>query len=330
MLKILIAEDNLVAQRLLRTYLEKWGYQVTCVCNGEEALDCLQKPDAPKLVILDWMMPKLDGVEVCRQIRRCHQNSYIYTILFTAKDGDENLIEAMNAGADDYICKSASRNELKARLRAGKRILALREILFSVQEQLRSQAMHDQLTGLFNHAAVLDLLKSEADRAKRDRSVLSVAMADLDGFKRINDTHGHLSGDIVLREAAHRISQSVRLYDTVGRYGGEEFLIVMPGCGQRASSAVSERILDGMREKPFVLPAAIVPLTISMGVATVNFEICEVDVESLLHAADLALYKAKSNGRNQVILAKALQEVPESKRSDGRIQEFRLLQEKDR
>ncbi|MBW2266667.1 MAG: diguanylate cyclase [Deltaproteobacteria bacterium] len=308
-MKILIAEDNLVSRRLLRTHLEKWGYKVLCVCNGEEALELLQQEDAPKLAILDWMMPKMDGVEVCRQIRTRNNNSYVYIILFTAKEGDKNLIEAMNAGADDFISKSASRDELKARLRAGKRILALEEKLFSNQEKLRSEAMHDQLTGLLNHAAILDLLDRELDRAKRDGTFLSVAMADLDHFKHVNDTNGHLSGDIVLREAANRISRSVRLYDAVGRYGGEEFLIVMPGCEEKAGLAVAERILHGMCEKPCALPNAIVPVTVSIGVAAMNFEDSEAGAESMLRSADLALYQAKSSGRNRVVAAKDLEET---------------------
>ena len=308
MLRILIAEDNPVTQRLLCNYLAKWNYEATCVSDGEEALEVLQKDDTLKLVILDWMMPKMDGLEVCREIRQLDRNSYVYIILFTAKDGDESLVEAMNAGADDYIVKSPSRHELRARLRAGERILALEEKLLSVQEQLRAEAMHDHLTGLLNHSAILDLLDREVNRARRTGSRLSVAMADLDYFKRVNDTHGHLSGDIVLSEAAIKISQSLRRYDVVGRYGGEEFLVVIPGCTQKAARLVCDRILQAVRAKPFALAQAIVPLTVSIGVATLDFKDSEVESESLLLAADLALYKAKCKGRNCVVVATSLQE----------------------
>ena len=326
-MKILIAEDNPVTQRLIRNYLVKWNYEVTCVCDGEEALDVLRGEDAPKLVILDWMMPKINGLEVCRQIRTLDRDSYVYIILFTAKEGDESLIAAMNAGADDYILKSASRHELRARLRAGKRILALEEKLLSVQEQLRSEAMHDHLTGLLNHAAILDLLDREVDRARRNRCVLSIAMADLDHFKQVNDMYGHLSGDIVLSEAANKISQPVRRYDAVGRYGGEEFLIVMPDCRQGPAKDICRRILYGIRNKPFALTHAIVPLTVSIGVATLDFKVSDAGAESLLLAADLALYRAKSNGRNRIVVAHDLHEAPQSALSRKDTLAHHVLQE---
>jgi len=327
-LRILIAEDNPVTQRLIHDYLVKWNYDVTCVCNGVEALEALSEEEAPKLVILDWMMPKMDGLEVCRHIRKRDRNSYTYVILFTAKEGDESLVEAMDAGADDYILKSSSRHELRARLRAGERILALEEKLLSVQEKLRLEAMHDHLTGLLNHAAILDLLDREIERARRNHSILSIAMADLDHFKQVNDMHGHLSGDIVLREAASKISQCVRRYDAVGRYGGEEFLIVMPEGVPGAAKNICKRILRGIRAKPFTLANAIVPITVSIGLATTDFNTSEATAESLLLAADLAVYEAKSTGRNRIFVAKDVPAFPGSNLHGQADLKHRFLQEK--
>jgi diguanylate cyclase (GGDEF)-like protein len=308
MLEILIAEDNPVVQRLICTRLQKWGYKFACVSNGADALQALRKKDAPKMVLLDWIMPGLDGVEVCRSIRKEKADSYTYVILFTANDGEANLVEAMDAGADDFISKSASQNELRARIRAGMRILALEEKLLSVQEKLHTKATHDHLTGLLNHAAILDHVEVEFERAKRKGLFFSIAMVDLDHFKKVNDKNGHLAGDRVLCEAAKRISRSVRVYDAVGRYGGEEFMIVMPDCEKNAAVRVAERIRESMCEKPCPLSGSIVPLTVSIGVASVHFKNLEPQLEDLIHTADLALYEAKKRGRNCVVAARNIEE----------------------
>ncbi|PYV30475.1 MAG: diguanylate cyclase response regulator [Acidobacteria bacterium] len=229
-MKILIAEDDLLSLRILESFLEKWEFDVVATRDGRAALQALQAEDGPRLAILDWMMPEMDGVELCRVLRKVKGERYIYIILLTAKDQKESIVEGIEAGADDYLIKPFDSNELRARLRAGRRILALQETLISAREALRFQASHDPLTSLWNRTAALDALHSELVRAKRTKGSLAVVMADLDHFKKINDTHGHLAGDAALRETARRIRSCVRIYDTVGRYGGEEFLVIFPGC----------------------------------------------------------------------------------------------------
>jgi two-component system cell cycle response regulator len=302
-LRILVAEDNIVSRRTLEKRLTKWGYEVVPATNGRDALQLLEKEDAPRLAILDWMMPELDGLEVCRHVRNRANGPYVYVILFTAKEGEKSLLEAMEAGADDYITKGASPEELRARLRAGRRIISLEERLVAVQEGLRVKATHDPLTGLWNHTAILDMLDQETARAKRKGTPCSIAMADLDHFKKVNDTHGHMAGDAILAEAAHRIESSVRPYDAVGRYGGEEFLIILPACNAPEASSVVERIRCEISNHLFSAWDAIIPVTISVGVATTETDSGAIDADAFIHAADVALYRAKAMGRNRVEVA---------------------------
>jgi two-component system, cell cycle response regulator len=298
-MRILVAEDDAVSRRLLETRLSRWGYQVTDASNGEEAWSCLQQEDAPHLLILDWMMPGMDGIEVCRKVRARGTEPYTYIILLTAKDSKDDLICGLEAGADDYLTKPFNTHELEVRLRAGRRIVDLQAELISAREELRIQATHDSLTGLLNRAAIRDILSRQYTRARREGTPLSISIADLDHFKRINDTLGHATGDIVLREASQRLSSAVRQYDYIGRYGGEEFLVVLPGCDEEMAERQADRLRRSLSEKSFLLPEGCVEITASLGVASVDPS-SESDVEILLLAADKALYRAKGAGRNCV------------------------------
>lgn len=301
-MKILIAEDNVVSRQLLERRLIKWGYEAISAEDGREAWDILQGEDAPRLAILDWMMPEMNGVQVCQKVRSRSEEPYIYILLLTAKDQKEDLVEAMEAGADDYIVKPPDPEELKVRLRAGRRIIELQEQLMSAREALRVQATYDSLTDLLNRSAILDILRRELARAKRQETSVGVAMVDLDHFKRVNDTYGHTGGDVVLREVAKRMTSSVRSYDAIGRYGGEEFLIVLPECDKQGMLIVAERIRSCICEKPIAIPEGIVPVTTSLGI-TVTDPATQMDLESLIQVADTALYKAKASGRNRVEFA---------------------------
>src|SRR5579871_725939 len=207
-MKILAAEDNPIFQTMLRSMLTKWGYEVVIGRDGIEALDILQQENAPRLAILDWMMPGLDGVEVCRRVRAGRSEPYIYILLLTARNDSQDVVEAIDAGADDYLTKPFNTLELRARLRAGRRIIELQEELLVAREALRQQAMHDGLTGLLNRTAILGVLQQELARANRDNQSVSILMVDLDHFKQINDSLGHLAGDAVLEEAAVRMKAS--------------------------------------------------------------------------------------------------------------------------
>lgn len=298
----MIAEDDPVSKRLLEATLEKWGNEVLSFDNGEDAWDQLQSPDPPRLVILDWMMPRLDGIEICKRIRKQFLEEYIYIILLTAKGKKGDMVDGLEAGADDYITKPFNMQELKVRLRAGRRILELQEALIAAREQMRDRATHDPLTGLLNRAAASDTLNSELQRAIREDSPMSVVMGDIDHFKQINDSFGHLAGDSVLREVARRMSTSIRPYDTVSRYGGEEFLLIIPGCSRKQAKSLAERIRERIREKPFDTPEGMIPVTISFGVADTTMDSCTYP-EALLRAADAALYRAKEKGRDRVEVA---------------------------
>ncbi len=300
-MKILIAEDNAVSRRLLETCLTKWGYEVISAKDGGEAWEALQKEDSPRLAILDWMMPKMDGIQVCRKVRKGLQEPYVYILLLTAKDEKSDLVRAMEAGADDYLTKPFEPDELKVRLRAGRRIIELQEEVISTREALRVQATHDSLTALWNHSEILDILRRELARANREGTPVGIAMADLDHFKQVNDSYGHMAGDAVLREAAKRMLSVVRPYDAIGRYGGEEFLIVVPGCDEQGVLAAADRIRLCICEKPVTTPDAIISVTISLGAAATR-PAHTIDMKSLIGIADTALYTAKERGRNRVEL----------------------------
>jgi PleD family two-component response regulator len=209
-MKILVAEDNPVFQTMLKNVLSKWDFEVVIADNGQDAWRILQHDQAPPLAILDWMMPRMDGVEVCRKLRETAQRRYIYVILLTAKTEQKDLVEGMEAGADDYLTKPFNTQELRVRLRAGRRILDLQEQLLLAQDALREQATHDGLTGLWNRTTILEILQKEAARAQRENLSLALLMADLDNFKSINDTYGHPAGDAVLRESARRMNGNIR------------------------------------------------------------------------------------------------------------------------
>ncbi len=301
-MKVLIADDDDVLRHILQTQLTKWGYDVVEARNGLEAWRLLNGNDAPKLAILDWIMPGMDGVEVCKEIRKREDHPYIYLLLLTAKHKKEDVIAGMEAGADDYIAKPFEPQELKVRLRAGRRILDLQAELLSARETLRYQATHDCLTGLLNRSATIEALRNELDRASRQESPVCLMLGDIDHFKIINDTYGHTVGDAVLCEAAQRMRSSLRTYDSVGRYGGEEFLFVLPGCDVQNARSQAERILAAITSRPIELPRVAIPITLSIGVL-VKYNVTVNDLESLIQAADSALYAAKIQGRNRVVLS---------------------------
>lgn len=301
-MRILIAEDDPVSRRILEAQLTKWGYEVVCASDGLEAWKFLQQPDSPKLAVLDWMMPAMDGVEVIRKLREHPELPYVYTLLLTAKGQKEDLIAGLDAGADDYVTKPFDSHEMQARIRTGRRILDLQDQLIAAREVLRAEATHDQLTGVWNRAGILDILQRECARVRRTAGAVSVVMADIDHFKRVNDTYGHMAGDEVLREIAYRLQGSVRAYDSIGRYGGEEFVIVLPDCHSDAAFHQAERLRSIIGERNVSAAGASLSITLSLGVAASD-QAGITDCETLLQTADSALYRAKAAGRNRALMA---------------------------
>jgi diguanylate cyclase (GGDEF)-like protein len=256
------------------------------------------------MAILDWMMPGRDGIDICRSVRQRKGRAYIYIILLTARGHKEDMVEGLEAGADDYVTKPFDPFELRARLRAGQRIVELQEQLVQAREALRDQAGRDPLTDLDNHGTILALLREEVQRASRTHGPLAVAMADVDQFKAINDSYGHPAGDAVLREVARRLRVAMRTYDSLGRYGGDEFLAVVPGCDPVAATRLAESLRARIDRKAIGTPKGLIAVTLSLGVVALE-NLGDVKAEALVRIADAALYHAKTAGRNRVALATA-------------------------
>jgi two-component system cell cycle response regulator len=295
-MQVLIADDSHLSRRLLEETLRGWGYDVVVAADGTEAWRILSTDNAPTLAVLDWMMPGYTGPELCRLVRDRAREPYTYILLLTSRNDKDDVVEGMDSGADDYITKPFDRHELKVRLRAGTRIVDLQEQLVTTREALRIQATRDYLTQLWNRSSILEILHRELARSERERSPIGVIVADLDHFKAINDTHGHFAGDTALQEAARRMQDSVRIYDSIGRYGGEEFLIVLPGADDCSVQIQAERLRAAIRSKKVQTGEVSLTVTCSFGcTAGVGGE---VTAESLIRVADDALYKAKRAGRD--------------------------------
>ncbi len=299
-MKILLAEDSAVYRHLISGHLREWGFDLVIAKDGGEAWNLLQQSEAPTLVLLDWVLPEVDGIELCRRIRRAAvSGGYTYMVLLTGKDGKNDLLEGMEAGADDYLVKPFEPLELKARLLAGERILNLQRELVEARESLRMAATYDFLTRLLNRGEIMALLDRELIRGKRESNPVGIILADIDHFKNVNDSFGHLVGDAVLTEVAKRLKSDLRAYDGAGRYGGEEFLLILPGCDLATTIRRAEEIRRLVTAQPMMMGKETKRVTISMG-ATVAESDRKASVETLLREADTALYSAKANGRDRV------------------------------
>jgi len=294
---VLIADDDPVSRRALEATLTGWGYDVEVVNDGVQALGALLRDGAPpRLAVLDWMMPGLDGPEVCRTVRARSQGPYAWLLLLTARKKGSDLIAGLEAGADDYIRKPFDPGELKARLRVGERILALQAQLLEAQKALSILATRDELTGLCNRRAVMERLDRELDRAGREGGSLSILLIDVDHFKHLNDDRGHQAGDEVLREIAVRLDRVVGPSAALGRYGGDELIAILPGCDSAAAVALAEKMREAVSA---AIPTQAGPLsmTVSIGCGT---HAAGQAASVLIANADVALYRAKAAGRDRV------------------------------
>jgi two-component system cell cycle response regulator len=297
-MKVLIADDSATSRAMLRSALANWGYDVVLAENGAEAWHVLAEPDPPPMAILDWVMPHLTGPEVCRRVRETRREPYTYILLLTSKNTKGETVEGLEAGADDYIVKPFDQHELQVRLRAGKRIIDLQMDLLQAREELRERANKDLLTMLPNRPAISATLEQEISRCHRDRRTVGIILLDIDYFKQINDNHGHFAGDAVLRETASRLRGNMRPYDQVGRYGGEEFLVVLPNCDLEQAKVQAERMRQKLQASAMLVDGSELRVSASFGV-TVS-DASERDASVFVRVADQALYQAKAGGRNCV------------------------------
>ncbi len=299
-MRILIAEDDLISSRILEKHLGTWGFDVVLARTGEQAWEAL-KDGGLRMAILDWMMPGMDGVEVCQKIRRRKKYKYTYIILLSAKDRKQDIVAGLSSGADDYMAKPVNFLELRARLQTGRRIVDLEDKLLAIQNQLKDIASRDSLTKLWNRAEITKFLKEEMSRGQREQKPTSVIMVDIDHFKKINDFYGHDVGDQALLQVAARIKKKLRQSDKIGRYGGDEMIIILPGCGLAEIPKIAERLRASVARRGIAAELGSVPVTISAGgTSSENFSIPTAD--RLIKASDEALLKAKNRGRNCVIV----------------------------
>jgi two-component system, cell cycle response regulator len=307
-LKILIAEDDAVSRMILRRSVERFGHECLVAGDGEEAWELYRENSEVDVIISDWMMPGMDGLELCRTVRGEVRDGYTYFIFLTALGDKEHLLIGLEAGADDYLSKPLDRDELQVRLISAYRVTQLHRRLAIQNEELErlngrlfEQSRNDPLTHLGNRLRLNEDLDVLQARAQRYGHSYSVALCDVDSFKAYNDHYGHLAGDEVLKRVAEAIAHQRRSGDTAYRYGGEEFLVILPeqtleeatGAADRLRKAVEElRIPHEANEPPGIV-------TLSVGVAAISTG-QHTDADELLKQADAALYRAKNAGRNRV------------------------------
>lgn len=304
-MKILIVEDDPVSLKLLSRTLSQLNYDVVEAKNGVEAWQILQQRTI-RLVITDWVMPEMDGITLTRLIRETEMTGYIYIIILTGRHGIENVVDGLDAGADDYLIKPFNPKELRSRMRIGARILDLEQRLKGAYERMYELAMHDELTGLWNRRAFYTHTQAELERSERLAHVLSILLLDIDHFKLVNDRYGHLVGDRALIMVADTIAKNLRSYDRAGRWGGEEFVVLLPETSLSEAVNIAERLrIQVMNAR---LPVHVedqdnfddeLSIEISIGVANLNLGNA-VSLDQLFNAADEMLYLAKKQGRNRV------------------------------
>lgn len=296
-MRVLIVEDEPVSRRRLERFLLKWGHEVVSTSSGSEALEVLQGPESPSLVISDWVMPGMDGLELCGRTREIQKTKYIYFIILTAKEGKEDVVKGLEAGADDYLTKPFDQEELRCRIKIGERIINL-------EKRILDLANTDSLTGVLNRRAFMERIQVEICRSVRENVPLSLILADIDHFKQINDQYGHQVGDLVLQRFAGVITAYCRGYDFVGRYGGEEFVVCLPGIDCLKASSVAERMRRGIEATRISIPNSVheISITTSFGVASLRIE-SEESPDSVIGRADNAMYQAKHEGRNRIHVA---------------------------
>ena len=298
--RILLVDDEPTQRLIMARLLKRAGYDVESAGNGKEALAKLEN-GAFQLMITDWEMPEMDGIALCRAVRGSHERGYIYTILLTARDASEHVVAGLQSGADDYLTKPVIEPELMARLNTGKRIVTLERSLRAANDENRRLSVTDALTGVCNRRYLTEHLPREIDRASRYGRPLSAVICDIDYFKKINDAHGHLIGDEVLKWFVRKVTGATRETDWVTRYGGEEFVIVLPETNLTGAVKAAENLRVAVAAEPFQFEQLTFPVTASIGVAGWFDAVGRgATFDALMARCDEAVYASKAAGRNRV------------------------------
>ncbi len=299
-MRILIAEDDYTSRTMLSAVLQKAGHDVLSVEDGYEAWQILQQEDSPKLLILDLLMPKMDGLEVIEKVRASQNKVPPYIIMLTSRGEKRDIIQGLDAGADDYLTKPFDVGELRARIEVGRRLLEMQKALIESRELLAHQATHDPMTDLLNRRAIISNLQSALLTARRKKTVVAVGMIDIDHFKRINDTYGHQVGDDVLIGLAKQLKETTLVSEHVSRFGGEEFLVFFPMNTKDEVESVFASLFSRISGISLKTRQGLISITVSIGIAVSSPE-CSLD--DLIGFADEALYTAKEAGRNRMEFA---------------------------
>lgn len=301
MTRILVADDDPLERKIVSAVLKKNGHESILAEDGRQAWDVLQQ-EKPRFLITDWSMPVMDGLELTRIIRAADLPGYTYIILLTARDQSNDLVAGLEAGADDYLKKPFDPQELLARIAVGERILHLEDKLKAMLAKLEQQAMYDSLTNVMNRRAIYLFAQGQLERARRAGEPFSLIFLDVDNLKAINDQHGHLFGDVAIKAVARTIQTSSRPYDGVGRWAGDEFVIILPGVDSPNARKIASRILQGVSSQRLpVTNQTEIQISLSAGIVTITKVILsEHMLDALVDSADEALYRAKRSGRNQV------------------------------
>jgi two-component system, cell cycle response regulator len=300
--RVLLVDDDDMVLDHLKPLITGAGYEVVTAPSSEAALVSMQQDFAP-IVITDVNMPGMDGLGLCRAIRRQTYSGYVYLMLHTAKDAEDDILAGLEAGADDYLSKSTPKSQLIGRLRTAKRVLWLEHSLKAALKDRERMAMTDVLTGAHNRRYLLEHLSHEIDRTRHRRGELSVLVLDFDHFSRINDRYGHAAGDAALKEVVQRIHKSLRHNcDWCARLGGDEFVVVLPQTDIAGASVVAEKLRSAIETTPMRVGEGIVRVTVSIGASALSVVAGDdaITAQSLLDRADQCLYQSKKAGRNRV------------------------------
>ena len=299
---VLLVEDQEISRKLTEKILHKAGFNVTSVENGKKALELFKRQFFP-IILSDWMMPEMDGIELCRAIRSTESSGYVFIILLTARDSKEDIIAGLEAGADDYLAKPFNPGELNARIKTGMRILDLERSLKKANEEIKKLSVRDPLTDCYNRGYLNDRLSKDIVYALRYNHPLSLILCDIDHFKIVNDTYGHQAGDQVLKDFVNSIKKTFRnKIDWLVRYGGEEFIIVLPETDVEGAKTLAERLRIKISNQKTQFENMEITITASFGVSGFTHQTHKEKISDikLITKADQLLYQAKVEGRNRI------------------------------